>query len=33
MDGYSLGANSCVRKPVDFVEFPEAAKQSPSSYP
>ena len=27
MDGYSLGANSYVRKPVDFVEFTEAAKQ------
>jgi two-component system response regulator len=25
--GYSLGANSYVRKPVDFVEFTEAAKQ------
>jgi two-component system response regulator len=27
MDGYSLGANSYVRKPVDFVEFTQAAKQ------
>ncbi len=27
IDGYSLGANSFVRKPVDFVEFTEAAKQ------
>jgi two-component system response regulator len=27
MDGYSLGANSYVRKPVDFVEFTEAARQ------
>jgi two-component system response regulator len=27
IDGYSLGANSYVRKPVDFVEFTEAAKQ------
>lgn len=26
MSGYSLGANSYVRKPVDFVEFMEAAK-------
>jgi two-component system, response regulator len=25
--GYSLGANSYVRKPVDFVQFTEAAKQ------
>jgi two-component system response regulator len=25
--GYSLGANSYVRKPVDFVEFTDAAKQ------
>src|SRR5439155_15872255 len=25
--GYSLGANSYVRKPVDLVEFTEAAKQ------
>ena len=24
--GYSLGANSYVRKPVDFVEFTEAVK-------
>ena len=27
VSGYSLGANSYVRKPVDFVEFTEAAKQ------
>ncbi len=27
VDGYSLGANSYVRKPVDFVEFTQAAKQ------
>ena len=27
IDGYSLGANSYVRKPVDFVEFTEATKQ------
>src|SRR5713101_6239476 len=27
IDGYSLGANSYVRKPVDFVEFTEAAQQ------
>jgi len=27
IDGYSLGANSYVRKPVDFVEFTQAAKQ------
>ena len=27
IDGYSLGANSYVRKPVDFVEFAEATKQ------
>ena len=27
IDGYSLGANSYVRKPVDFVEFSEAARQ------
>ena len=27
LDGYGLGANSYVRKPVDFVEFTEAAKQ------
>jgi two-component system, response regulator len=26
-DGYSLGANSYVRKPVDFVEFTEAVRQ------
>ncbi len=25
--GYSLGANSYVRKPVDFVQFTEAARQ------
>jgi len=25
--GYRLGANSYVRKPVDFMEFTEAAKQ------
>jgi len=25
--GYSLGANSYVRKPVDFVEFTDAARQ------
>jgi two-component system response regulator len=25
--GYSLGANSYVRKPVDFIQFSEAAKQ------
>jgi two-component system response regulator len=25
--GYSLGANSYVRKPVDFVEFIEAVRQ------
>jgi two-component system, response regulator len=27
ISGYSLGANSYVRKPVDFAEFLEAAKQ------
>jgi CheY-like chemotaxis protein len=27
IDGYRLGANSYVRKPVDFVEFTQAAKQ------
>ncbi|OLB18341.1 MAG: two-component system response regulator [Gemmatimonadetes bacterium 13_1_40CM_3_69_22] len=27
IEGYSLGANSYVRKPVDFVEFTEAARQ------
>ena len=27
IDTYSLGANSYVRKPVDFVEFTKAAKQ------
>ena len=27
MNGYSLGANSYVRKPVDFVQFSEAVKQ------
>jgi two-component system response regulator len=27
VDGYSLGANSYVRKPVDFEEFTQAAKQ------
>ncbi len=27
IDGYSLGANSYVRKPVDFVEFTQAARQ------
>ena len=27
VDGYSLGANSYVRKPVDFVEFTKAAQQ------
>jgi len=26
LDGYSLGANSYVRKPVDFLEFTNAAK-------
>jgi DNA-binding response OmpR family regulator len=25
--GYSLGVNSYVRKPVDFVEFTEAVRQ------
>ena len=27
INGYSLGANSYVRKPVDFVEFTKAAQQ------
>jgi two-component system response regulator len=27
MKGYGLGANSYVRKPVDFIEFVEAARQ------
>lgn len=27
VSGYSLGANSYVRKPVDFLEFTEAVKQ------
>ncbi len=27
LEGYRLGANSYVRKPVDFVEFTEAARQ------
>jgi two-component system response regulator len=27
VEGYSLGANSYVRKPVDFVEFTQAARQ------
>lgn len=27
IEGYSLGANSYVRKPVDFLEFVEATKQ------
>lgn len=27
IQGYSLGANSYVRKPVDFVEFTQAARQ------
>ncbi len=27
IEGYSLGANSYVRKPVDFLEFTQAAKQ------
>lgn len=27
IDGYSFGANSYVRKPVDFVEFAEAVRQ------
>ncbi len=27
VDGYALGANSYVRKPVDFVEFSEAVRQ------
>jgi two-component system response regulator len=27
MDGYGLGANSYVRKPVDFRQFVEAVRQ------
>lgn len=27
IDGYSLGANSYVRKPVDFVQFADAVRQ------
>ncbi|HKZ85196.1 MAG TPA: response regulator [Anaerolineae bacterium] len=27
LNSYALGANSCVRKPVDFGEFVEAARQ------
>ena len=27
INGYKLGANSYVRKPVDFIEFSEAVKQ------
>jgi two-component system response regulator len=27
LDGYRLGANSYIRKPVDFVQFNEAVKQ------
>jgi len=27
VNGYSLGANSYVRKPVDFAEFTEAVRQ------
>ena len=27
LDGYSLGANSYIRKPVDFTEFVEAVRQ------
>ncbi len=27
IDGYSLGANSYIRKPVDFVQFSEAIRQ------
>jgi DNA-binding response OmpR family regulator len=27
IDGYGLGANSYVRKPVDFSQFLEAARQ------
>lgn len=27
IDGYSLGANSYVRKPVDFIQFTEAVRQ------
>ncbi len=26
LDGYSLGANSYIRKPVDFVQFTEAVR-------
>src|SRR2546426_3798853 len=27
INGYKLGANSCVRKPVDFAQFTEAVRQ------
>jgi DNA-binding response OmpR family regulator len=27
INGYSLGANSYIRKPVDFIQFSEAIKQ------
>jgi two-component system, response regulator len=27
IDGYNLGANSYVRKPVDFTQFSDAARQ------
>ena len=27
INGYQLGANSYVRKPLDFIEFNEAVKQ------
>ena len=27
LEGYDLGANSYVRKPVDFTEFAEAVRQ------
>ncbi|MDP2660012.1 MAG: response regulator [Dehalococcoidia bacterium] len=27
IDGYKLGANSYIRKPVDFIQFAEAVKQ------
>src|SRR5437667_6321614 len=27
IDGYKLGANGYVRRPVDFVEFPKSAQQ------